>query len=192
MLTPNQNWMHERDEKGTDTFCSTDLTDRQQLISDCWQKRNIEMNAFCELYVKNWMGQKSEDQDWLQDCKTALVNLVDSGTHVDAQNAQVALTMLHSKETRVGRFGPVVVHIGGTVVGDGFSPTEVSFRKLSFHAIDYGGTVRISDLVKKKIHTGEEFEMNQRTNLHLSDAVEWHCAGRTDRVPSNHRVGFLA
>ena len=93
---------------------------------------------------------------------------------------------------RIGRFYPAKARIGNTVVGDGFSSTEVSFQRLSFHAIGYGDKVRIVDLIKRKIHTGDDFEINQRTNLHLSAAAEWHCSGRTARSPSNHRVGFLA
>ena len=43
-----------------------------------------------------------------------------------------------------------------------------------------------------KIHTGDDFEINQRANSHLSDAVEWRLSGRTPLAPSNRRVGFLS
>ena len=46
--------------------------------------------------------------------------------------------------------------------------------------------------MKKKLHTADNFEINQCANLHLAAAVEWHCTGRSSRAPSIRRVGFLA
>ena len=116
--------------------------------------------------------------------------LVESGTHLDAQNDQMALTLIQIEETRMGRFGPVMARICDTIVGGGFPPTEVSLKRLSPHAIDYGDKVRISDLIMRKIRSGDDFDINRCANLHLSDAAAWRCSGRTSRVPSNHRAGF--
>ena len=67
-----------------------------------------------------------------------------------------------------------MVRIGDTVVEGGFAPAEVSFNRFPFRAIDYGGKVRIVDLAKRKIRTGDDFEISQCDNLHFPDAAEWH------------------
>ena len=136
------------------------------------------------------MDMKSDDVDWRQDCRPALPTLIDSGTHLDAQNVQLALTLIPTKVGRLGKFDPLLVRIGNTIAADGFSSTEVRFKRLSFHAIDYGDKLRTSDLIKRKLRKGYEFGNNQCANLRLSDAVEWRFSGRTSRVPSNHRVCF--
>ena len=150
------------------------------------------MGPFCQLYTKNWIDQNSDDVDWLADCRKSLDTLVESGTFIDAQNAQMALTLLPFGRKRSGRFEPQAVRMGGRVVCDGFTSTEITSECLTFHAIDYGDKVRMNDTVKRKLHTSDTFEINQCTNLHLAAAIEWHCAGRASRPPSNHRVGFLA
>ena len=58
---------------------------------------------------------------------------------------------------------------------------------LFLHATDYGDKFRISELIKK-LHAGDDVEINQCANVHSSGGS----SGRTSRVPSNHTVAFLS
>ena len=151
MLTPSHGWARKRNVAGwSDTFCNTDLPERQRLISDWCQDQHVDMNSLWAVYFKNWTDQKPDDADWKRDCRAALVNLVSSGTYEDAQIAPLALTMLHAQGTRAGRSGMRVLRMVEAITGDGFASTEISFRNLSSHSIDYGDKVIIGDVVKRK------------------------------------------
>ena len=86
------------------------------------------MDPFCQLYAKNRIDKHSDNVGWYGDCREALAMLVGAGTHLDAQNAQTALMLLPPESQRAGRFEPQVVRMGGRIVCDGFTSTEVSFK----------------------------------------------------------------
>ena len=141
--------------------------------------------------MANWVDKNLEGLDWYGDCRTALGVLAESGTNSGARNAKMAILWIPQDAMRGWEFEPVAVRLrGGSISGDCVTPTEVPFRCLTSHSIDYGGKVRIDD-ANRRLRTSEESEANRRANLHLSDDAEWRCSCKSARVPSNRRVGFL-
>lgn len=74
------------------------------------------MVPFGQLYAKNWIGRNSDDVSWYYGFREALVVLVDSGTQVDAQNAQMALMLIPPDQMRYGKCVPQVVRMGDRIV----------------------------------------------------------------------------
>ena len=137
--------------------------------------------------VKNRTAQSTGKAASWETMRATLPLLRDKG---DTRDIQLARSRLLTCEEKGDDDDPVIGRHGAKVYcGDPFALEDCAsqeFRPINllFYVLDYGGTIKLSDSLRRALGTGHEAEVNHRASMAISAGIEWVAQGRPKRYPA--------
>ena len=154
---------------------------------------NVDESIHCQLV--NWVRHRGipdgmSIQNLILD---GLENIITHGNRITRTLASEGYALVQGTDTHLtGDDTSCRIFWGETVQLDDCRTQGVAIGCLSFEAVDYGGTIPLSDHFQRQLDNEDRFEKNQRTLIALSAGLVSMTKGQERFLPSASRVLAMA